>query len=734
MSRSIPIATPILAALILLGLLGGCTSKKKGEGTGDDSGVRETRDVEDVTVEVGDLEVMKKKGTLRILVYGYGEDILPRAGASMNAGEETAVQLAQHLGLEPQLIAVERFGDLIPALLEGKGDLIAARLSVTKARKEKVAFTRAVTAVDELLVARADDTQAPKDLKGLVGKTVTVRASSAYRESLDAVAAKDAKGVIIKDADEGRDTEKLVHDVASGTIPYTVADSDVFEHIEAYEPGVTSSMILKGDREIAFAVRPTNPQLKTAADAWLIEHTLAAGRDSIRKLDLTSMKKRGSIRVLTRNNAVSYFLYKGLQQGFDYEFISLFAKEHGLRVDVVVPPEGKDLIPWLNAGRGDVIAAGMTITPERQEAVWFSPPYNVVDELLVMNAAAPALTDLKDLKGKTVHVRKSSTYRQTLDKLQATHGPFTIVDVDEHLETEELLDQVGEGKIDLTVADSTIAAVELAWRSKIQTGAALAEGEDIGLAARRDAPELQAALNAFVVKHVRKAEDGHLKGSTLYNILKKQYFESKRKAEIAQQNFKSTGTISDYDDVMKSFATKYGLDWRLMAAQAYQESRFDPNAKSWVGAQGLFQVMPRTGAEMGFHNLKDPEEGTHAGVRYMAQLIDSFDKGIPFKQRVRFALASYNAGRGHVEDARRLAKEMGRDPDRWFKNVEDAMVRLQDPAVAKRMRHGYCRGEEPVKYVSQIQLRYENFLTVIPNPGIEHENVASDAADGPAQP
>lgn len=675
-----------------------------------------------LVTDTGDLDAIKKRGSLRVLVYGHGEDVLPRAGASMSDSEQTATALATHLGVKADLISVEKFSDLIPYLLDGKGDVIAARMSVTDERKKLVAFTRATTVVDEVLVSKKGDAAAPKKLEELAGKTITIRPSSAYRESLDKLATKEAKGVLFADAPEGRDTEHLVFDVGEGKIAYTVCDADLFANIQAYNDKVESTLVIRNNREIAFAVRPTNPQLKTAADAWFIERSLAAHSKEAEKLDLDGIKKRGSIRMLTRNNAVSYFLYKGTQQGFDYDWVKLFAKENGLRLDVVVPPEAKDLLPWLNEGRGDVIAAQMTITPERQKEAVFSPPYAFVDEVLVQKAGEPPITDVTQLKGKTIHVRKSSSYRRTLDGLQEKAGGFTVVDAPEDVETETLIAKVASGEIPLTVADSTIAAVELSWRNDIQTSLALSSGAELALATRKESPKLQEALAAFVKKNVSKGDDGKIKGSVDYNVLKKQYFEAKRKAEEAKEDFKETGKVSAYDELIRKHATNYGIDWRLMAAQAYQESHFNPDAKSWVGALGLFQVMPATGAEMGFHNLTEPEEGIHAGVRYMAQLIDSFDKDIPFKHRVRFALAAYNAGRGHVEDARRLAQDMGLNPNKWFKNVEVAMLRLQDHAVAKKMRHGYCRGEEPVKYVSEIQSRYDNYITIVPDPGLDKAN------------
>ncbi|MBI1948804.1 MAG: transporter substrate-binding domain-containing protein [Deltaproteobacteria bacterium] len=664
----------------------------------------------ELLVDTGDLDAVLKRGALRVLIFGAEETVLPRNGASTATDVVLAEAFAHDLGVRVETIAVPRFADLIPMLLEGKGDLIAARLADTRARRQRIAFSRPTTTVSELLIGKKGDAAVPKKLAELAGATVTVRASSSYKETLDALAAKDAQGLLVADAPEDRDTPLLVADVAAGKLALTACDSDLFAHVSAYQPDAVALFPLKEGRVIAFGLRPTNPKLKAAADAWLVQHALHAHATEAAQLDLEQIKKRGSLRVLTRNNAVSYFLHKGQQQGFDYELIKLFAKDHGLRVDVVVPPEASDLMPWLLAGKGDVIAAQLTVTDARKRDVAFSAPYLFADEVLVQPAAAPPLAALAELKGTTLHVRKSSSYRSTLDALQAQHGPFTVVDAPEDQETEQLIAKVGDGTMPLTVADSTIAAVELAYRTDVQATLPLKTGAEIAFAVRPTSTALRGALDAFVKKRFRGLE---------YNVLKQRYFTERRASAGGTAAAPSSGSVSDYDALMKERARQYGLDWRLLAAQAYQESRFDPKAKSWVGAQGLFQVMPATGREMGFTDLEDPGQGVHAGAQYMAKLIDSFDSRIPFKQRVRFALAAYNAGRGHVEDARLLAAEQGLDPNRWFGNVEKTMLLLQQPKYARRARHGYCRGEEPVKYVSEIQSRYDNWLSVVKDTGVD---------------
>jgi membrane-bound lytic murein transglycosylase F len=161
-------------------------------------------------------------------------------------------------------------------------------------------------------------------------------------------------------------------------------------------------------------------------------------------------------------------------------------------------------------------------------------------------------------------------------------------------------------------------------------------------------------------------------------------------------------------------ASSSQLDWRLITAQMYQESRFDPNAKSWVGAKGLMQVMPRTAQELKIKNVVDPDQGILAGVKLMARYSAYFNNpDIKAKDRIRFALASYNCGPGHVFDARQLAQDMGLDRNKWFQNVEKAMLLLSKREVAKKVRYGYCRCEEPVKYVSEIQSRYDTYVKVV---------------------
>jgi membrane-bound lytic murein transglycosylase F len=389
----------------------------------------------------------------------------------------------------------------------------------------------------------------------------------------------------------------------------------------------------------------------------------------------------------------------------------MIAKDLKLRLELVVPPSHEQLIPWLLEGRGDLIAASLTKTPDREQQVAFSKPYLFTDELLVRKAGGSmaSIKEPKDLCTKSVHVRASSAYKKTLEQLASKLGcQIKIVPESEEVETEETLEKVWEGVIPLTVADSFILDVERAYRSALEPVFAI-NGDaknEIAFAVRPANKALRDYLDGFVKKTYRGVE---------YNVAKKKYFESPRDMvqALEKQDAKS-GQLSKYDPIIRNYSKQYGFDWRLMAAQAYAESHFDPEAKSWVGAIGLFQVMPATGQSLGFSNLHDPDQGTHAGIKYVDQLMRQFEPDLDYKQRVRFALAAYNVGMGHVIDARRLAADRGLDPNHWFKNVEAAMLLLGKPQYAKSARHGFCRGTEPVEYVSRIQTSYDEYSKLLP--------------------
>lgn len=715
----------IAPIVLVLALAAGChdPAPKDGGGSAPKGAASEEKDADagaaptDVRLAdgageafLGDLPAMKARGVLRVLIAGDEEDFLPRAGMPGSYDRTLAREFAKRHGLKARFILVPSHDRLIPMLREGRGDVIAAQLTETKRRLEKVAFTQPTETVDEMVVGKKGAKEAPKGVDDLGRFEIHVRASSSYADTLRGL------GLSFVPVDERFDAEKIAYDVSRGKRALTVLDSHLLEAIQAYNDGIEGLFPLATGRHIGWAVRKDSKALLAALDAFLVEKALTGHTEKRFTGDLDGIRERGVLRVLTRNNPVTYFLHRGRLRGFDYELAKRVAQDLGVRLEMVVAPSRDALIPWLLEGRGDVIAASLTVTPERAKKVAFSRPYLHMEEVLVGRAGGPALK-IEELDGVTVTVRPSSSYRRTLEALKKKVPGLIIADAPESMETEELIAEVDAGKIPYTVADSHILMSELAVREHVEAALTLtgdgthpwddlnAGSKDIAFAVRPDALKLRSYLGAFVKKTYRGVE---------YNMLRKRYFENRRRiAEAKVERVGASGRLSPYDDLIKAVSARLGLDWRLMAALAYQESRFDPKAKSWVGAKGLFQVMPSTAKALGYPHPERPAQGVAAGVTYLHQLIERLDPALPFRQRVRFAMAGYNAGLGHVFDARRLAAEEGLDPDRWFGNVEKAMLMLEKPRYYRRMRHGYCRGTEPVKYVSQIQNRYDNYVNVV---------------------
>ncbi len=650
-----------------------------------------------------DLAAIQLRGTLKVLVLADASPELPRSMPGFSDAELVRAFAARQ-GLKVQEVPIARSAQLIPALLAGKGDVAAVGLTVTSLDASKVAFTQPLRVVDEVLVGKRGAVGLPTRPSELAGRKVSAVAGSAAVEALETLKASSVPGLLVEEAPASIDAEELLYEVSRGQRPLAVATTAEVEGVETYNPGLQRLFTIAERRPAAWAVRPSAQRLRAALDGFLLEKQLVAHANRRFTGDLDGIVKRGELRVITRNNGVSFFLERGQPRGFDYELAAMLAKQLKVRLAMVVPPAHDQLVPWLLEGRGDLIAASYTVSPERGRLVDFSRPYLQVQEMVVQRVAEPRLQRLEDLKGRRITVRPGSSYASTLAKLQPRFG-FIVVPAAEDVETEDLIDAVATGAADLTVADAHILQAELTWRQDVVGAMPLepASKKDIAFAMRVGNPKLLTAVDDFV-KHVDRGLE--------FNLAYRRTFESPQDAALVRADAK--GAVSPFDDIFQKFAPRYGFDWRLTAAQAYQESRFNPKAKSPEGAVGLLQILPRTARSLGFNKLTDPEECTHAGIAYMAELMGQLEPDLSLQQRVRFALAAYNVGFGHLADARRLAGEMGLDRNRWFGSVEKAMLELQKPAHYRQARYGYARGSEPVKYVSQIQTRYEQYLALVP--------------------
>lgn len=651
----------------------------------------------------GDLPELRTHGVLRVIVRPEPINYLPRHAEQVTLDYDIARGLAEGLGMDLALVIARDYSQMMQKLVDGEGDIVAASLTITAARKTQVAFSVPYLYVDEYLIMAKGDSL-PQSLDALADLEISARASSSYYETLTNLQ-QQIPDLRIHAVSETLSTEHLVEGVAEGTYQATIYDSNFWKAISGYHDDLDTPLILAEDRPIGLVMRPEDTQLKSKVDEYLQSRALTRHRQTIFTDDLDGLKKRGRLRMITRNNAMTYFIHRGVQVGFEYDLMKKFAKEQGLRLETVIPPSHADLIPYLIEGKGDIIAAAMTIDEARRVQAAFTVPYLTVGEVVVVHTREDSITGPKDLAGRTVHVRTSSSFYRTLTAMQEVIDSLTIVGLPDDTETEEILLGVEEGKYDITLCDANLLEVEQAYGRPLKAAFSI-KPTTLGWAVRESNAQLLNNLNTFI---------GQLDRSRYYNMLKNQYFNNTRTIAKARDSLRVdiSGQLSPYDNLVKKYATQYTQDWRLTVAQMYQESRFDPNAVSWAGALGLMQVMPSTGLQLGFTDLKKPDQGIHAGAKYMYQLINRFDPEIPMNARVRFALASYNVGYGHVLDARRLATEKGWDPNRWFGHVEQAMRLLQKPEYYTRARYGYCRGGQPVHYVRNIQDYYDAYVATL---------------------
>ncbi len=448
-----------------------------------------------------------------------------------------------------------------------------------------------------------------------------------------------------------------------------------------------------------------------------------ATAEKIAPIDLPQIKKRGKLIAITGYNAYSYFIYKGQPMGYEYELLQRLGKYLNLKIEIKVESKIEKMFRMLNNGEGDLIAFNLTVNKERLKKVAFTHYHNITTQVLVQRRPknwrrmrldeirSHLITSPLDLVGKTIYVRAGSSYLTRLQHLSdEIGGDINIVEADSSLNTEDLIEMVAKGEIDYTVADRNVAELNQAYYPNLDVSLEISLPQKIAWAVRKTSEQLLDTINAWIDK-MRKKTD--------YYVIYNKYFNNRiayarrRRSEFFALE---TGRISKYDDLIKEYSAKLGWDWRLVASLIYQESQFNPNAKSWAGAVGIMQLMPRTAEQFGAKNPEDPIQSLKAGFKYLNWLNDFWKGYIPDdNERIKFVLASYNIGYGHILDAMRLAQKYKANPNVWFGNVEKFLLLKSkkkyytDPVV----KNGYCQGKETVKYVREILQRYEHYRKLI---------------------
>lgn len=432
--------------------------------------------------------------------------------------------------------------------------------------------------------------------------------------------------------------------------------------------------------------------------------------------DLPQLRTRGVLRMVTRYNSSSYYIDKGGHAGFEYELLHRFAREQHLAVEVVVPEADEDVVTLLNSGRGDVLALGTPMAEEQAAHLAATRPYNFAAKVLVLPAGRERGEGPASLAGLSIHVPYRSPERELLRRLKEQAGlSFFAVSAGPMVESEELIARLARGEIEATVADENLARAAAAHLEGISVGPELSAPEPICWLVRANSPLLLGALNEFLAEQVRVTPDGPRR-SRFYGLLYARYYEGDRPRPQAAYEGRPerTGRISQWDELMRAAAQEAGVDWRLVAAVCYEESRFDPAAVSHAGATGLMQVLPRLAGDDA-PRLDDPAVNLRVGTTMLRKIHDGYGY-LNGEDRLAFTLATYHAGLGHMNDARRLAMDSGRDPNRWRRSLDQVLPRLMEQRWYSQTRHGFCRGNETVSYVQAILDRYKMYRRLLPEP------------------
>ncbi len=434
------------------------------------------------------------------------------------------------------------------------------------------------------------------------------------------------------------------------------------------------------------------------------------GLDRAEMGDLDELVERRVIRALVTYSKTYYFLDGPKQRGVTYELFKLFEdelnKELGtgnLKVYVVLVPVSRDrLLPALTEGLGDIAAAGLTITPERQKLVDFSDPMLTgVKEIVVTGPTAPALESLDDLAGQQIYVRQSSSYYQSLQELNRTFERvgkplMTLKPAEEYLEDEDLLEMVDTGLLPMVVVDEHKAEFwdQIFENIALHPNLAVRDHGAIAWAFRKDSPRLAEAVNRFVA--------GHKKGTLMGNILLKRYLKDTKYVTNALAG-KDRERFDQTVGLFQKHAAQYGFDYLMMVAQGYQESRLDQSLVSHRGAVGIMQLLPSTAADksVGIPDIHIADNNIHAGVKYMRWIRETYfnDDAVDERNKTLFSFASYNAGPNRIRRLRAKAADRGFDPNEWFRNVE--------VIAAEEI------GRETVQYVSNIYKYYAAYRLVM---------------------
>lgn len=451
-----------------------------------------------------------------------------------------------------------------------------------------------------------------------------------------------------------------------------------------------------------------------------IENTSSSEKISYPSV-LDSIVKRKKLRAVTDYGSLSYLIYRGTPMGYQYEMLKAFTDHLGVELEMITESDMYRSVEMLNNYEIDLLAMGLTVTNSRKEHMLFTMPIFKSRQVLVQRKPVDyknmvtadeiesyLIRDHDELGGKTIYVQKGTVYANKLKSLSNDIGDsINIVEVD--MEMEELIEYVAKDSIDYTIADEHIAKVSGRYFPGIDVKTDISVKQKIAWATEKGQTELIDTINVWL-----KGFKNSLTARLLYN----KYFKNIRSRKIANSRYNSYtgGDISPYDDEIKESAKLIGWDWRLLASLVYQESEFKPHVKSWVGAYGLMQLMPEVMQHYSIDSTSSANEHLITGVLHLKAIQNQLPPEITDSiEQIKFVLASYNCGLGHVLDGRRLAKYFNKNPNIWTAGTDSCVLYLSDKDIytMPEVYYGYTRGEETFNFVNEIMKRYNIYCQLI---------------------
>jgi len=435
---------------------------------------------------------------------------------------------------------------------------------------------------------------------------------------------------------------------------------------------------------------------------------------------MEKIRERGKLVVVTDFNSTNYFIYRGQPMGYQYQLLEELADYLGLKLEVRVNNDLDANFESLEKGDIDLIAMNLTVTNLRKQKVAFTEPHTQTRQVLVQRMPAnwkrlnpvqlqdSLIRNQLDLAGKEIYVQKGSIYAARLHTLaNEIGGDINVVEVP--IEAEQLVHMVARGEIRYTVCDENVAQVNKNYFPDLDVETAVSFPQNVAWAVSLQADDLKKEIDTWMVD---------FRKSSRYAVIYNKYYNNQHSVNIVNSDYYAIGSgkISQYDEAVKKESERIGWDWRLVSSMIYQESRFNPNAVSWAGAFGLMQMMPVTARRFGISQNSSPEAQIHAGTSMIKWLDKRLEDVVPDStERVKFVLAAYNIGLGHIQDAQRLAEKYGDNPAVWDDSVEKWLLNKAEPSYYRDpvVKYGYSRGLETYAYVREVLDRYEHYRNII---------------------